>query len=107
MFFFFSIMPKTEEIGSCDGWNIYRTCSVFYLFFIPICKWNKRYYVKKFNSDTYYELNPEVGKKAEENALFSINESDLIVQNVVRTCPHCHQELDDTYSFCPYCGTKL
>ena len=92
-------MPKNRWIESRDGWQIYESCSVFYLFFIPVFRWNKKYYVKRFNEDRMYE----VSKQAVEN-----HESfDGLIQVEENVCPCCGQILELEYAFCPYCGTKL
>ena len=100
MFFFFSIMPKNRLIESRDGWQIYESCSVFYLFFIPVFRWNKKYYVKRFNDDRMYEVSKQVVENQESLELYIQEEEENV-------CPCCGRTLELDYEFCPYCGTKL
>lgn len=49
----------------CGGYGRYQvimTYTYFSFFFIPLFKWNRRYYVKMSCCGSLYELDPEVGK---------------------------------------------
>ena len=74
MFFVFGISQgkkmldyaKTVICAQCGGYGRYQvfmTYSYFSLFFIPIIKWNRHYYVQMSCCSTVYELDPEVGKR--------------------------------------------
>ena len=57
---------KTVICAMCGGYGRYQvfmTYSYFSVFFIPIIKWNRRYYVQMSCCNTVYELNPEKGRK--------------------------------------------
>ena len=43
--------------------EIFKTYSYFHIFFIPIFKWNTRYFVKTACCNSVYELNPDIGKQ--------------------------------------------
>ena len=106
MFFFFSIMPKIEEIGIVDSCHIYKQYMVFYLFFVPVFKWGKKYFAKRYYEDTMYELDLETGKKIEDGIVvnLSLPERNLSAYNI---CSQCGRQFDKEYSFCPYCGKRL
>ena len=56
---------KTVICDRCGGYGryqVYMTYMYFSFFFIPLFKWNKRFYVKMSCCDAVYELDPEVGK---------------------------------------------
>ena len=49
----------------CGGYGRYQvimTYTYFSFFFIPLFKWNRRYYVKTTCCGSVYELDPEVGR---------------------------------------------
>ena len=51
--------------GSCGSHGRYQvimTYMYFSFFFIPLFKWNRRYYVKMDCCEAVYELDPVVGK---------------------------------------------
>lgn len=73
MFFVFGISQgkkaleyaKTVICAQCGGYGRYQvfmTYSYFSLFFIPIIKWNRHYYVQMSCCSTVYELDPGGGK---------------------------------------------
>ena len=52
----------------------------FSFFFIPLFKWNRRYYVKMDCCEAVYELEPEVGKAVLRGENPDITEADLRMQ---------------------------
>ena len=96
-------MPKTEEIGMVDSCHIYKTYTVFYLFFIPVCKWNRRYYAKRYYQEEMFEINPGIGQKVERGEPVTIDLPEVQEHR----CPYCGKEWDKDYLFCPYCGKRL
>ena len=102
MFFFFSIMPKNKLIYERDGWQIFETYTVFSLFLIPVFRWDRKYYAKRFNEERVYMLD-----KVDAMAFQQGQEMKIDPIDIDHRCPCCHRELDADYAFCPYCGTKL
>ena len=96
------------------------TYMYFSFFFIPIFKWNRRFFVEMSCCGAVYELDPEVGKKrfgAEE-----ITERDLTLRQDEmgnpwtgsdashrhKVCPSCGFETDEgSFRTCPKCGKPL
>lgn len=71
---------KTVICSQCGGYGRYQvfmTYSYFSLFFIPLMKWNCRYYVQMSCCGTVYELNPEVGKRCKSHQETEIHQQDL------------------------------
>ena len=71
---------RTVICSLCGGYGRYQvfmTYSYFSVFFIPIIKWNRRYYVQMSCCNTVYELNAEKGKSLSRRESVEIEEGDL------------------------------
>ena len=51
-----------DRCGRYGRFQVVMTYMYFSFFFIPLFKWNRKYYVKMSCCGTVYELDPEVGK---------------------------------------------
>ena len=61
----------------CDAFGkmeVYMTYMYFSLFFIPIFKWNKKYFVKNTCCDSVYILDDELGVKISRGDSILISE---------------------------------
>lgn len=98
---------------SCGGltrFEIFKTYSYFHIFFIPIFKWNTRYFVKTACCNSVYELNPDIGRQYDKGHSPEIlNEHLRPIYNHFpdKTCPNCKANIESDYSFCPYCGARV
>ena len=98
--------------SNCNKFGDYEafmTYSIFTLFFIPIFKWNKKYYLTSMCCGSLYRLNKDIGRAIEKGHNVNIVESDLkpinINTNVV--CLNCKAPLEDDFEYCPKCGEKI
>lgn len=126
MFFVFGINNATKELkyhktvicsqcGSYGRYQVYMTYMCFSLFFIPIIRWNRRYFVRMSCCDTVYELNAECGRRIARGEDVDITERDLSLVQTGRsvwnrpshTCPGCGADLDNSFRFCPHCGYQI
>ena len=119
---------KTVICGRCGAYGryeVYMTYMYFSFFFIPIFKWNKRFYVRMSCCGAVYELNPEVGGKLLRGMDVEISAGDLTLcqdgsgnpweepgrsalpGTMKKRCPDCGYETDEDFSFCPKCGGRL
>lgn len=106
----FNQMVICDACGSYGRYVVYMTYTVFSLFFIPIFKWNKQYFVKMSCCDSLYILDAQTGKKIEYGENVSIQQENLtLVQksNKPYYCPQCGYLLNTEFEYCPKCGTKL
>ena len=90
--------------------EILMSYMAFSLFFIPLFKWNKRYFVKAPCCGSVFFISKEKGRRIEMGKDTNILEEDII--SVVRTtqykkCPECGKEVDLEFKFCPECGRKF
>lgn len=115
---------KTVICSRCGGYGRYQvvmTYMYFSFFFIPLFKWNKKFYVKMSCCGAMYELNPEVGKALLHGQQVDIAQSDLtLVQEgnrrstcedgaykVWKKCVRCGYETKEDFEYCPKCGGRL
>lgn len=111
---------KTVICGRCGGYGRYQvlmTYMYFSFFFIPLFKWNKRFFVKMSCCGAVYELNPEVGKEIARGRQVDIGEADLrLVENgsgrphyavTRKVCSGCGYETEEEFEFCPKCGRRF
>ncbi|WP_394523937.1 zinc ribbon domain-containing protein [Lacrimispora sp. JR3] len=109
---------RTVICSQCGGYGRYQvfmTYSYFSVFFIPIFKWDRRYYVQTSCCNTLYELNPEKGKRVSKGETVAITEQDLtIIEPGKRTsewnrkkCTSCGYETAEDFEYCPKCGQRF
>lgn len=120
MFLIFSISSGLKQLGfsqtvicpSCGQFgrmDLFIAYSYFSLFFIPILKWNKQYYLQSQCCQAIFELDKETGKALANGQKTSISENDLLhmTKNGRKHCASCGTELLESFAFCPICGKKL
>jgi rubrerythrin len=84
----------------------------FSLFFIPVLRWGRRYYVKSTCCNVTYEIDQELGKRILRGEAVTLTENDLHISNEsgasgVSRCPTCGYPTDRDFDYCPKCGRKL
>ena len=101
--------------------QVFMTYMYFSFFFIPLFKWNKRFYVQMSCCSAIYELEPEIGKAILRGEEPAITSADLhLVQegkytrtwqegsgNPHKKCMRCGFETDEDYNYCPKCGGRI
>lgn len=130
MFFIFGINSGQKELsagqmvicnicGSYGRYQVFMTYTSLSLFFIPVLKWGRRYYVTMSCCKTVYELNPEVGRRMAGGENVEIAQSDLTLVKTgsrqqwrassqrKRVCGSCGYETEEDFAYCPRCGGRL
>ena len=107
--------------GSTSECQVFMTYMYFSFFFIPLFKWNRRFYVKMSCCGAVYELDPEKGKALARGQQADITQADLtLVQEgnrrssyengsykVWKKCVRCGYETEEDFEYCPKCGRRL
>lgn len=122
MFFIFGISQGEKKLdyiqtmlcSSCGQFGrleLYMTYTYFSLFFIPIFRWSKKYYIKSTCCNTLYEIDCELGKRLHRGE-GSVREEDLRTvygkeASDKKRCPVCGYYSVPEYSYCPRCGNRL
>lgn len=129
MFFIgvFGIENKDKEIKvlgniSCKKCNstvtgrLIKNFNFFHFFFIPIFKWNERYYIICDRCKVLYSIEKEKGKAIERGEDISITYWDLqeISQEYYsdnyfqgNICKNCGNKVEPSFKYCPHCGAKI
>ena len=109
----FDQLVTCDICGSYGRYCVFVTYSVLTLFFIPVWKWNRHYYVQMSCCKSLYELNEETGRRIEQNEKVEIKENDLTLLSRkesgshYRKCFNCGYETDEDFEFCPMCGNRF
>lgn len=122
MFFIAGISSKEEKIdfnqtaicpscGSYGRYEVFMTYTHLSLFFIPIFKWNKKYFVKTSCCSSVYSIDNELARDIERGVRTTIQDSDLHPININHTrenhCSNCGNRVDPDFEYCPKCGDSL
>lgn len=122
------ICPFCGRYSSMHAYKTYRYIS---LYFIPLARWNKKYYLETKCCNSVYEIPKEIGKAIEKDPNVILNPDDLGVATIAypisedgsllpneddnsaneafagNKCPSCGYELNDSFIYCPQCGRRL
>lgn len=99
--------------GHCGKYGhleVYLVYSYLSLFFIPVFKWGRRYFVKTTCCNTSVELDAELGRRIERGEVTSLPESiipDTYQYRGKRRCSACGYETEEDFQFCPKCGERF
>lgn len=82
----------------------------FSLFFIPLFKWNKRYFVKTSCCSAVAELEKVLGRSIESGDAAALDLQALRFSRSfggARRCAACGYETAEHFQYCPKCGHPL
>ncbi|HBG09498.1 MAG: zinc ribbon domain-containing protein [Limnochordia bacterium] len=104
---------KTEQgvtcpvCGAYDRYEVIRAYTYFHIFFIPVWKWNRRYFIRTRCCQRVCGLDEELGQRIEEGQAVSISTEHLDCrQPAGRFCSSCGAQLHSAFNYCPYCGKR-
>lgn len=99
--------------GHCGQYGhlqVYVVYSYFSLFFIPLFKWGREYYVKTSCCGKAVPIGAELGRQIERGEV-TVLPQDIIPDTcggaVRHCCMSCGFETKEDYQFCPKCGSRL
>lgn len=124
MFFMMGISDRRKNLdfnqtiicticGRYGGFRVFMSYTVLSLFFIPVLKWNKHYYVQTSCCHTLYELDEIIGKRIERGEDIEISPENLTLiiekgyKRENKKCSNCGYETNEDFDFCPKCGTRF
>ncbi|MGN0371214.1 MAG: zinc ribbon domain-containing protein [Enterocloster sp.] len=110
-----------DRCGRYGRYQVMMTYMYFSFFFIPLFKWNKRFYVKMTCCGAVYELDPEVGRAILAGKQVDITQKDMVLvqdgnsrsyfengtYKTVKKCANCGYETEEDFEFCPKCGRRF
>ena len=126
MFFIFGISSGRKDLdfrqtmictvcGGYGRYEVYMEFTCFSLFFLPVFRWNRAYYVKSSCCGTLYTINGDLGRRIARGEPVTLREEDL---QLVKTgygghghgkkrCSRCGFETEEDYRYCPNCANPL
>ena len=100
-----------QKCGSMCHYEIIMTANCLSIFFIPLFKWGRQYYVRTSCCESLYLLDKKVGDAIAHGEDVMIQDIDLMPINenyqAIKRCSVCGYEYADDFEFCPKCGNKL
>ena len=122
MFFIMGITDGQKQLdfnqtilcGNCGGYGryeVFMTYTVLTLFFIPVFRWNRQYFVRTTCCNALYRLDREVGKRIAKGENVVLSDRDLqplgTGQGSVKRCGFCGFTTTEDYEHCPKCGRRF
>lgn len=125
MFFIMGIDPREKRIpynelvicsqcGKYGRYEVVMRYMCFSLFFIPLIKWNKQFYVRTNCCGTVYALDPAIGRALMKGVELEIKPEHLqkvtygqTGNNIVKRCTSCGYQTNEEFQYCPKCGNIL
>ncbi|HHT66460.1 MAG: zinc ribbon domain-containing protein [Caldicoprobacterales bacterium] len=123
MFFIFGISNGRKQLdyhqstvcnvcGRYGSYQVFMEYMFFSLFFIPVFKWNKTYFVKTSCCETLYTIDSELGRRIAKGENLTLGEEDLhVVQRGryfgIKRCRQCGYTTDEDFQYCPKCAQPL
>lgn len=101
-----------DRCGQYGRYKVYMTYMVLSLFFIPIFKWSKKYYVETSCCGTVYQIHSELGRRIEHGEEVELQPDDLErigvrSYSVIKRCDACGFQTEEDYEYCPKCGKRF
>lgn len=123
MFFLFSFGSNSKSIFSQPGvcpycgkmcrFEIFLNYHYISLFFIPLLKWGKQYYMRSSCCGAVYALPTQIGKDIQKGLITSIEEIEKkeyisgSSHSEKNYCTYCGAPRDTNTNYCAKCGHKF
>ena len=123
MFFIAGISSKQDMLdfnqnmicSNCGKYGRYEVIMeymYFSLFFIPLIKWNKKFYVKSSCCSSIYSIDKDIGDRIVRKENVLLQEKDLLLIKVgqnysIKKCSRCGFETIDDFKYCPKCANQF
>jgi len=121
MFLIFGISQNEKQLNfdqlaicKCCGKyghvTVWMRYTYFMLFFIPLFKWGKHYYVRMSCCNADSEISPTLGHDIEAGNVTSLNLDDIDFgcnNKSIHRCSNCGFTTTEDFQFCPKCSKPL
>jgi hypothetical protein len=122
MFFIAGLSSKQQKLDFNQSFNcsycgkqgqyaVYFEYTHFSLFFIPVIKWNKKYFVRNTCCGTIYSISKDLGERIRKGMEVSVSEMDLDLihesYSFYKQCSQCGYETMENFQYCPKCSNRL
>jgi len=108
----FSQTVVCSNCGKYGRYEIIMEYMYFSLFFIPILKWNKKFYIISSCCGSTYSIDKELGNRIARGENITLKEKDLqLIKSgqsyTIKKCSNCGFETHDDYRYCPKCANPF
>jgi hypothetical protein len=93
---------------------LYMQYTCFHFFFIPLFKWNRRYYLKLRCCDAVYEAPSDYVQELKDSSFVDFTRMQKVsggfggtYDDFFKTCAFCGKTFDKSFSYCPHCGKHV
>lgn len=118
MFFIVGLTPNSWQLpfqqqgicpvcGRMARFEVWATANCLTLFFLPVCRFGKRYTLVSSCCGASCELPSALGKAVERGEIAELNLAQMEFYGGGKRCPACGAEADPSFRFCPHCGAPL
>ncbi|MGB8452607.1 MAG: zinc ribbon domain-containing protein [Anaerocolumna sp.] len=104
------LCSKCSQFGRFE---LFMTYSYLSLFFLPVFKWNKKFYAITSCCGVIYSIGAEIGKRILKGEPITLTEQDLhLINNGFQNtkshpCLNCGYISESDFLYCPKCGNRL
>ena len=104
----YSRMVVCDACGAYGRYRVFMTYMSLLLFFIPVFKWNKKFYVESSCCGSLFQLNEEIGRRIAAGEDVEILPEHLtpVHGRTSKRCACGYTTMED-FGFCPKCGRKF
>jgi len=99
-----------KSCGKYGHIRVLMVYSYFSLFFIPLFKWNKRFFVQMSCCNASCKISSELGKEIERGNIVKLNEDILHFNHTYtsgKRCMNCGFTTQEDFDYCPKCGQRF
>lgn len=95
--------------GAYGRYEVIKTYNYFHIFFIPVWKWNVRYFIKTRCCGKVCEIEKDMGVRMERGESVTIGWEHIHhgEQEIIDLCPNCSAQLAPGFNYCPNCGARI
>ncbi len=123
MFFVVGVNNRLEQLnfrqnivcpccGRYSALEAFKGYDYVSLFFVPVFRWNKQYYLRAVCCESTCMIDKDLGRKIEDGTITNVDVNRLNFTrnwsyNQFKRCPSCGYETNEDFVFCPKCGKKF
>lgn len=97
------VCPDCNRLSRAE---LFESYTYFHFFFIPIFKWNKKYFVKLRCCGNVYIVDQQYISELKNSDDIDFTKLNKY-QRAGNLCYNCGKLSNPGFSYCPYCGEKL
>lgn len=86
--------------------ELIESYTYFHFFFIPLFKWDRKYFLRLRCCGSYYEVEKEYVPDIRQSSTIDFSRLKKLGATS-GFCPNCGCYVNPGYNFCPHCGAKL